>query len=89
MISSRASSPRAVDIVYFNFFAFLYKNLTKWHMSKKLSEGATACLFHLPLQAFVAANMKLKARAGNNFLYCEKSNDVTPRTGDESAIQNK
>ena len=42
---------------------------------KKLLEGATACLFHLPLQAFVAAIMKLKARAGIIFRNCEKSND--------------
>ena len=29
---------------------------------KILSEGATACLFHLPLQTFVATIMKLKQR---------------------------
>ena len=55
---------------------------------KKLSEGATACLFHLPLQAFVTAIMKLKARAGIIFRNCEKSLGP-PRTGDKSVIQNK
>ena len=42
---------------------------------KKLSEGATACLFHLPPQALVAAITELKARAGTIFRNCEKSND--------------
>ena len=46
---------------------------------KKLSEGTTACLFHLPLQALVATIMKLKARAGTIFHNCEKSNDGNPR----------
>ena len=49
---------------------------------KKLSEGATACLFHLPIQhvqAFVAAIMKLKVRAGIMFCNGEKSNDGNPR----------
>ena len=65
-----------------------YKNGT---CVKKLSEGATACLFHLSLQAFVASIMKSKARAGIIFHNCEKSNDgnLTPRIGDKSAIQNK
>ena len=61
---------------------------------KKLSEGVTACMFHLSLRRFVAAIMKLKARAGIIFPNCEKSNVMmgTPsltRTGDKSAIQNK
>ena len=46
---------------------------------KNLSEGATACLFHLPIQAFVAAIMKLKARADINFSNSEKSNDGSPQ----------
>ena len=50
-------------------------------MCKKLLEGATACLFHLPLQAFVAAIMKLKARAGIMFRNYEKSNDGTHKWG--------
>ena len=47
---------RAVYIAYFYFFVFSYKNYT---CVKKLSEGVTACLFHLRLQAFVVAIMKL------------------------------
>ena len=42
---------------------------------KKLLEGSTACLFHLPIPAFVAAIMKLKTRAGIIFRNCDKSND--------------
>ena len=44
-------------------FAFSYKNSKYDTCVKRLSEGATACMFHLPLHAFVAAIMKLKARA--------------------------
>ena len=47
--------------------------------AKKLSQGPIACLFHLPLQAFVATIMKLKARAGTIFRNCEKSNDGNPQ----------
>ena len=47
-----------MDIVYCHFFAFSYKNLKNGTCVKKLSEGATACLFHLPLQAFVAATVE-------------------------------
>ena len=54
--------------------------------AKKLSQGPIACLFHLPLQAFVAAIMKLKARAGTIFCNCEKSNDGNPRKKDKSTI---
>ena len=46
---------------------------------KKLAEGTTAYLFHLPLQALVATIMELKARAGTIFHNCEKSNDGNPR----------
>ena len=64
-------------VTAFNFFAFPYKK--KSTCVKKLSEGATACLFHLPLQAFFAVIMKLNARAGIIFRNCEKSNDGNPR----------
>ena len=56
MIASRASH-RAVDIVYFHFLHFLQKNGT---CVKKLSEGATALLFHLPLYAFCCNNYEIK-----------------------------
>ena len=56
-------------------FAFFYKNLKNAPVKKKLSEGATACLFYLPLQALVATITELKARAGTIFRNCEKSND--------------
>ena len=55
---------------------------------KKLSERATACPFHLLLQAFVAVFMKLNARAGIIFRNCEKSNDGNTGKGDKSVIQN-
>ena len=46
----------------------------------KLSGGATACLFHLPLhQVSIATIMELKVRAGNFFRICEKSNDGNPQ----------
>ena len=54
----------------------------------KLSEGATACLFHSPLQALVATITELKVRAGTIFCNCEKSNDRNPSKGDKSAIKN-
>ena len=54
---------------------------------KKLSEGATACLFHLPLQAFAAAIMKLML--ASFFVMVRNLMMGTPRTGDKSAIQNK
>ena len=57
----------------FNFFAFSYKIPKNSTCVKKLSEGATTCLFHSHLQASVAAIMKLKARAGIIFRNCEKS----------------
>ena len=66
-------------MVYFHFLHFFTKIL-KWHLrKKKLSEGTTACLFHLPLQALVATIMELKARAGTIFHNCEKTNDGNPR----------
>ena len=66
----------------FSFFAFF---------TKKISEVATACLFHLLLQAFVATIIKLKARVAIIFRNCEKSNGMmgTLRKGGKSAIQNK
>ena len=56
---------------------------------KKLSEGFTACLFHLPLQAFVAAIMKLKAKAGIIFVIAENLMMGTLGKRDKSDIQNK
>ena len=55
-------------------------------MCRELSEGAKACLFHSPLQAFVAAIMKIQAKAGIIFCNCEKSNDGNPPNSDKSAI---
>ena len=52
---------------------------------KKLSKGATACLFHLPLQPLVATITELKARAGTIFVLMMG----TPGKGDKSVIQNK
>ena len=43
--------------------------------AKKLSQGPIACLFHLPLQAFVETIMKLKVITGTIF----PSNDGNPR----------
>ena len=48
---------------------------------KIILEGATACLLHLPIQAFVATITKLKARAGTISRNGEKSNDGNPRKG--------
>ena len=64
-------------LVYF-FFAFFYKNLKNSTCVKKLSKGATACLFRLSLQALVATITELKARAGTMAFFhnCEKSNTV-------------
>ena len=57
---------------------------------KKFSEGATACLFHLPLQALVATIMELKARAGTIFFIIARNLMMgTPGKGDKSAIQSK
>ena len=39
---------------------FLIQKLKKWHLRKKKSEEATACLFHLRLQAIVATITELK-----------------------------
>ena len=50
---------------------------------------ATACLFHLPLQAFVAAIMKLKARALSFLVIARNQMMGTSRTSDKSVIQNK
>ena len=70
-----------MDIVYFHFLHFLQK-------LKKLSEGATTCLFHLPIQAFVAAIMKIKVRAGTIFCNCDKNLMMgTPRTGDKGPFK--
>ena len=44
-----------------------WAKIKKWHLSKKISEGATGCLFHLPLQALVATIIELTARAGTIF----------------------
>ena len=63
----------------FSFFSFFTKKIKNGTCVKKLSKGATACLFHLPIQAFVAAIMKLKARAGIIFRNCEKSNGGNPQ----------
>ena len=46
---------------------FLHFFTKKWHLHKNISEGATACLFHLPLRALVGTNTELKARAGSIF----------------------
>ena len=54
---------------------------------KKLSEGVTACLFHLPLQAIVATITELKARADTIFCNSEKSNDGNPRKFSEKHSQ--
>ena len=88
---------RAVDIAYFHFLHFFYKNKKNGTgLQKKLSEGATSlsegatsCLLYLPLQAPVATITELKVRAGRIFLNCKKTNNGNPRKGDESAIQNK
>ena len=76
-------------MVYFHFLHFFTKNKKMAPALKKLSKGATECLFHLPLQVLVATIIELKARAGTIFRNCKKSNVGNPGKGDESANQNK
>ena len=66
-----------------SLFSFFASFLQKKHLCKKKSERATAYLFHLPIQAFVATIIKLKARAGIIFRNCEKPNDGNPRKSDK------
>ena len=50
---------------------------------------ATACLFHLLLQALAATIIELKARAGTIFIIARNLMMETPGEGDKNAIQNK
>ena len=70
--------------MYFHYLHFFTKIKKIAPVYKKLPEGARACLFHSPLQAFVATIIKLKARDGTIFHYCnkhdhDKYNDVNPQ----------
>ena len=60
MMASRTSPQGSGNSLFIFHFFFL------------IIEGATACLFHLPLQAFVATITELKARAGNFFVNSHK-----------------
>ena len=73
---------------YFLVLHFLTK-IKKMAQVKKLSERATACLFHLPLPAFVAVIMKLKARAVIIFVIARNLMMGTPGKSDKIAIQYK
>ena len=57
--------------------------------AKKFSQRPISCLFHLPLQAFVATILKLKAKAGTIFGNCEKSNDGNPQKSDKVPFKTK